>query len=308
MSEGEVLLAARAVEAGVLARDLLERTGSDLGRSVQRELQSLVEEGERRFRILTLSNLRLVFHWSKGIARAFDENWAQDAFQAGCIGLMRGLQSWDYSKGYQLSTYVSWHIRQSIQRWRANEVYIIRLPVHIWDSIHSQNDQMDEKTRAMVNDALSVRSSSELEAKRDGLIWDGGIEEAGAVIERRILIARLLDGLSEKEAGVVRMRFGLGVNDGPQTLDQIGLVFGLTRERIRQIEGKALTKLRARGSRPLVSTTKPSLPRAEKLIRKSHNSKPAVSIAEVIARPAPHIEPVEIRPRFEKEYWETLGK
>lgn len=243
LSETEVHTAARDVEIGLFAREALEANGN-LDRDELADLHTLIESGEAAYLRLILSNLRLVFHWSKGVARSLDEQWAQDAFQAGCIGLMRGLQSWDHAKGYKLSTYVSWHIRQAVQRWRANEVSLIRLPVHVWDALNSDTAEVDPQLQKLADRATNIRSMNRLHDVRDNLVWDGGLHEAAEAIERRQIVLRMLDRLSEREADVLRLRFGLGAIDEPLTLGQIGEVFGVTRERIRQIEGGAFMKLR----------------------------------------------------------------
>ncbi len=252
LTEDEVAEAARAVEVGLFARERLEKLHTAVvDRQDLADLWDLAEAGDKAFSALILSNLRLVFHWSKGIARKLDENWAQDAFQAGCLGLMRGLQSWDYDKGYKLSTYVSWHVRQSIQRWKANEVSLVRLPVHVWDQINSDAGVKDPKLQLLIDHALNVLAIETLDRNNQSLAWDGGVEEAIEANERSVLVHRMLDVLNEREAGVLRMRFGLATNDGePKTLDQIGEVFGVTRERIRQIEFKTMKKLRELAALP----------------------------------------------------------
>lgn len=246
LDDDQVIVAARAVEVGLLAREVLETTASDqLGRRVRIDLVDLARQGDEAFKALILANLRLVFHWSKGIARTHGEHWAQDAFQAGCIGLMRGLQGYDYEKGFKLSTYVSWHIRQSIQRWRANEMSLIRLPVHIWDVLNSDSAKLEPKVQLLVDQSQNMERWKDLDEHVDRLITDGGIAELLSELDRSRLVDKLMSTLTEREAGVLRFRFGLWEEGSePMTLDQIGEVYGLTRERIRQIESKSLKKLR----------------------------------------------------------------
>ena len=245
--------AAEAVEVGLLAEERL--TQLEIARTTRREiaeLHELVDRGREEYRLLVVSNLRLVFHWAKGVASSIDQDWAQDAFQAGCIGLMRGLQSWDHAKGFALSTFVSWNIRQAIQRWRANDVLLIRIPVHVWGGLDSAEGLAPELRAAAIR-AQSIACLDDIDPESDQLLSDGGIEFLSDCVDRRRLVLQMLHSLSEKEAGVLRLRFGLSdreysddqVEEEPMTLDTLGEVFGVTRERIRQIEKKALGKLRA---------------------------------------------------------------
>jgi RNA polymerase primary sigma factor len=245
--------AAAAVEIGLLAEERLDRLeiASTTRREVA-ELNELAATGREEYRLLVVSNLRLVFHWSKGVASSIDADWAQDAFQAGCLGLMKGLQSWDHAKGFALSTFVSWSIRQAIQRWRANDVLLIRIPVHVWDGLDSA-DGLTPEMRAAAHRAQNISCLDEIDPESIYLESYGGIEDLTDCIDRQRLVRILLSSLNEKEADVLRLRFGLSdaqygadrVEDEPMTLDAIGEAFGLTRERIRQIEKKAFEKLRA---------------------------------------------------------------
>ena len=247
MSSGQTIAAARKVEVGLLAEERLATLArASVNFMHMRDLRTLIDEGREAFRTLIVSNLRLVFHWSKGVASSLGEDWAQDAFQAGCIGLIRGLQSWDYMKGYALSTYVSWHIRQQIQRWRWNEVALIRLPVHVWERLESDSDDLSAAIEAAAFQALDIVPIEDVEEDDLSLVWDGGLEEIARHAEIDRIVAQLLDDLTEQEADVLKLRHGLGnMSDGPMTLDAIGQVYGVTRERIRQIESKALGKLQA---------------------------------------------------------------
>jgi RNA polymerase primary sigma factor len=245
MSSAETIAAARAVEVGLFAEERLA-TLARVSRNFvhMRELCTLIDEGREAFHALIVSNLRLVFHWSKGVASSLGKDWAQDAFQAGCIGLIRGLQSWDYTTGYTLSTYVSWHIRQQIQRWRCNEVALIRLPVHVWERLESDPDGLSAATKAATLQALDIVSIEDVEEDDLSLVWDGGLEEIARRTEMDRILAQLFDDLTEREADVLKLRHGLDdMSDGPMTLDAIGQMYGVTRERIRQIESKALEKL-----------------------------------------------------------------
>lgn len=248
IDDGYINEAARRVEAGLFAEERLADVDRPLtSRREMAELRILVEEGREAWNFMVLSNLRLVFHWSKGVARSVDSDWAQDAFQVGCIGLMRGLQGWDYRMGYKLSTFVSWHVRQSIQRWRANDVMIIRVPVHVWEALSSDDGDL---TDALRESAARAQDLASLEAmlydRGEDEAWDGGFGELEERIDQERTLGSLLGGLDERSLDIVQRRFGLRDDlDGPMTLDEIGEVWGVTRERIRQLEKKILTSLRA---------------------------------------------------------------
>lgn len=146
LTRTEAETAAAAVEAGLFAEERLELIDRGTNRRQEvTELEILALEGRLAYEVLVLSNVRLVFMWCKGIARSIDQDAVQDAFQAGCMGLMRGIQGWDHRMGFTLSTYVSWHIRQAIQRWRKNEVSLIRLPVYVWEQLDSDSNGMTPK-------------------------------------------------------------------------------------------------------------------------------------------------------------------
>jgi RNA polymerase sigma factor (sigma-70 family) len=243
MSSEQTIEAARAVEAGLFAAERLDALDrATVTDSHMRDLCTLIDEGREAFRTLIVSNLRLVFHWSKGVASSLGEDWAQDAFQAGCIGLIRGLESWDYMKGYTLSTYVSWHIRQQIQRWRWNEVALIRVPVHVWERLES--DDLSAATAMAALRALDIVPLEDVGEDDLSLVCDGGLDEIDRDVQIGRLVAQVFDVLTEREAEVLKLRHGVGdMSDGPMTLDAIGQMYGLTRERIRQIETRALEKL-----------------------------------------------------------------
>lgn len=246
LDDSMTAVAARAVEIGLFASERLELMDrSTITRRELAQLRTLIAEGESAWNWLILTNIRLVFHWSKGVARSIDPDWAQDAFQVGVIGLMRGLQGWDYLRGYRLSTFVSWHIRQHIQRWRANEVTLVRLPVHIWERLSREPDALPDDIQVLIDRSQNIAS---LEAMRDGEEdedWDGGLGDVEERLDRDRLIATLLDGLTEQQADILRRRHGIGKGDPePMTLEEIGRIYGVTRERIRQIEKKTVDLLR----------------------------------------------------------------
>lgn len=245
LSPEETQQCAREVEAGLFAEEYLAtHPTAEMQRRHVADLHQLVETGQRSFERLVLSNLRLVFHWSKGIASQIDSDWAQDAFQVGCIGLIRGIQGWDYAKGFSLSTYVSWHIRQAIQRWRANDILLVRLPVHVWEALDGSPEKMTPAVRAAADRSQNMHSLDEMSGEEAWFEYDGGLEDAGYEVDRTWLVSHLLNALDEREAEILRLRHGLGDAD-PMTLDEIGVIFKVTRERIRQLERKAVTQLRA---------------------------------------------------------------
>lgn len=246
-----IVEAARRVEAGLFAQE--RRAALDPARTSRRELtelQALIREGHDAWNFMVVSNLRLVFYWSKGIARSVDSDWAQDAFQVGCIGLMRGLQGWDYRMGYKLSTFVSWHVRQAIQRWRANDVMIIRVPVHVWEAFGSGDADLTDRVRESAERAQDLASLEAMLLDRgEDEPWDGGLTDLEERIDRQRMMDALLGELDERSLDIVQRRFGLRDDlDGPMTLDEIGDVWGVTRERIRQLEKKILEAMRRKAS------------------------------------------------------------
>jgi RNA polymerase sigma factor (sigma-70 family) len=228
------------IEVGLFASERLIERGSLLSALERRELKQLRAEGREAFDLLVRSNLRLVFHWTKGISRSLGPDWCQDAFQAGVMGLIRGLQTFDHSKGFALSTYVTWHIRQSVQRWRANETNMVRLPVHLWEQIPIwHRDGLP--VPALVQNALDVLSTDALhKSDFDQAVGDEQVKSFEAEFDIEIALAVL----DERSRRIVVARFGLD-GDEPETLDSIAVGVGVTRERIRQIEVKALKTLRS---------------------------------------------------------------
>lgn len=235
--------AARAIEAGVLAE---ERLATDTWRTVE-EFEALIavaEQGRAEYRFLIESNLRLVFHWARRQQHLVGEEAVQDAFQAGCLGLMRGIQGWDHELGFTLSTYVSSHIRQAIQRWRHDNATTIRLPVHVWEKLESDANELSPQVRQAATAAQHVESLQSVDVYSAEFAWDGRLDEVLDVLDRDDLVGAMLDSLSDREALVLRLRHGIDDRSGGHTLEEIGKVIGVTRERIRQIESKAEKKLR----------------------------------------------------------------
>ncbi|HXH33526.1 MAG TPA: RNA polymerase sigma factor [Plantibacter sp.] len=268
----EVELAMR-IEAGLFAEDKLSAL-SDLEKRSQvgRELQWVAKDGARAKSHLLGANLRLVV----SLAKRYTGRGMQflDLIQEGNLGLIRAVEKFDYTKGFKFSTYATWWIRQAITRAMADQARTIRIPVHMVEVINKLarvqrqmlQDLGREPTPEELSRELDMTPEKVIEVQKYGRepislhtpLGEDGDSEFGDLIEDTEAVVpadavsftmlqkqleSLLDSLSEREAGVIRMRFGLG--DGmPKTLDQIGDTFGVTRERIRQIESKTMAKLR----------------------------------------------------------------
>ena len=270
-AEQEVELAKR-IEAGLFAEEKLAegRGVLRLGQSI--DLKWIADDGRRAKNHLVEANLRLVVSMAKrytGRGMLF-----LDLIQEGNLGLIRGVEKFDYTKGYKLSTYATWWIRQAITRAMADQARTIRIPVHMVEAINKLararlqmlQDLGREPTPEELAADLDMTPEKVIEVQKYGRepislhtpLGEDGDSEFGDLIEDSEAIQpgeaasftllqeqlhSVLDTLSEREAGVVSMRFGL--TDGqPKTLDEIGKVYGVTRERIRQIESKAMSKLR----------------------------------------------------------------
>jgi RNA polymerase primary sigma factor len=270
----EVELAKR-IEAGLYAVErvkLLKEGGEEIPTQMRRDLEWIVRDGDRAKDHLLEANLRLVVSLAKrytGRGMAF-----LDLIQEGNLGLIRAVEKFDYTKGYKFSTYATWWIRQAITRAMADQARTIRIPVHMVEVINKlgriQRELLQDLGREPSPDELAkemdISPEKVLEIQQyarepislDQTIGDEGdsqlgdfIEDSEAIVAVDAVSFSLLQGqlqqvlqtLSEREAGVVRLRFGL--TDGqPRTLDEIGQVYGVTRERIRQIESKTMSKLR----------------------------------------------------------------
>ena len=262
---------AKRIEAGLFADERLN-AGVAMEPKIKRELEWIANDGRRAKNHLLEANLRLVVSLAKrytGRGMLF-----LDLIQEGNLGLIRAVEKFDYTKGYKFSTYATWWIRQAITRAMADQARTIRIPVHMVEVINKLarvqrqmlQDLGREPTPEELAKELDMTPEKVVEVQKYGRepislhtpLGEDGDSEFGDLIEDSEAVVpadavsftllqeqlhQVLDTLSEREAGVVSMRFGL--TDGqPKTLDEIGKVYGVTRERIRQIESKTMSKLR----------------------------------------------------------------
>ena len=271
LTEDLIIELAKRIEAGLFAQEKLA-SEKKLTKKMVKELSWVVEEGKRSKNHLLEAHLQFVAE----IAKSYTGRGMLyiDPIQEGNLGLIRAVEKFDYTKGYKFSTYATWWIRQAITRAMADQARTIRIPVHMVEVINKLarvqrqmlQDLGREPTPEELARELDMTPEKVVEVQKYGRepislhtpLGEDGDSEFGDLIEDSEAVVpadavsftllqeqlhSVLDTLSEREAGVVSMRFGL--TDGqPKTLDEIGKVYGVTRERIRQIESKTMSKLR----------------------------------------------------------------
>ena len=270
-AEEEVQLA-RAIEAGLFAREILDGNETTSTDATREELEQLVELGDQAMQRFIKANLRLVVSVARKYGRA--QMPLLDLVQEGNTGLIRAVEKFDYRKGFKFSTYATWWIRQAITRAIADQARTIRIPVHMVETINKMvriSRQLVQKLGREPSDeeiahemeiesgrVEEIRRIAQLPVSLETPIGEEEDSQLGDFIEDRNMpspedaaagnllheqIEEMLDALSDREREVLRYRFGL--EDGRSyTLEEVGRRFGVTRERIRQIEAKALRKLR----------------------------------------------------------------
>ena len=267
--EEEIDLAIR-IEAGLLAEEKLTYD-QNLTNNLKDELVNLVQDGKNAKNLFLEANLKLVVEAAERYRnQGLDYT---DLVQEGNLGLIRAVEKFDYTKEYRFKSYAFWWIRQAITRALADQARTIRVPVHMVESINRIARLQDRMYKDLGREATTDELAKELKMKPERVLevknygrqvmslqvfgesddfeYDTLIDDSGAVDPDQVVsfillqetLRSVLDSLTLREAGVIAMRFGL-VDGEPKTLDEIGEFFGVTRERIRQIESKTMSKLR----------------------------------------------------------------
>lgn len=268
LNQDEVVALKREMDRGTAALESLDAGAFD--GSERARLLATVRRGQSAKQRLLLHNLRLVLSISSRYH--VDGLTPEDLFQEGVLGLHRAIEKFDPDKGWRLSTYATWWIRQSVERAVADKARLIRLPVHVHERVLKLSRKraalVGEKGWASLDDLVDatgfqpsvVRQLLQLMrgyASLDEVVGDGlttlgdlqvdrhnpGPEEQAITASVAAEVDSLLAGLPERQAEVVRLRFGVG-EDAPLTLEEVGNRYGLTRERVRQIEANAMERLR----------------------------------------------------------------
>ena len=260
---------AKQIEAGLFAQEQLEKTKT-LDIKKRSALEKVVEIGKSSSQLFILHNLRLVWSIARKSPRLLT---AEEHFQNGIFGLVRAIQGWDWRQGFQFSTYASWWIRQSIFRAMSDTAYTIRIPVHMLDKINSEtresaNPEFENSKDELINQITPSEKNNftdpillaknvmyrifsyEMIADKYDFLLEYQVDPYEDTTFDYAVSSQFIDQLTqvlytmtEREETVLRLRFGL-IDGQPKTLDEIGTKFGLTRERIRQIESKSFAKLR----------------------------------------------------------------
>lgn len=255
LSLDEQVSHAEAIESGLYAAELIE--SGEIGFAKKEDLITLITKGNLAQEAFVLHNLKLVRSTAMKLRNLYPQLDIEELFQSGVLGLIRAMQKWDWQRGYTFSTYATWWIRQSIYRDIQDNYSLIRLPVHLWENIKFEKENqewIDGKKGPLSFEAeggiwasLHLESIQKLEKEKyfenlDYIESNLGISKLEDSLVSRAILRELLQFLSQTDLIVIVKRFGL-LGREPMTLDEIGKEEGVTRERIRQIEAKAIVRV-----------------------------------------------------------------